>query len=239
MPSHAEVRRWREVKYKGNPEEQGTDPAFKLEPGDAARQGGAKLGGVILRRGSTRRFAIAPVRFSQLSRILKASRGKIPFDFLLENQSLIDVYLVANNVEDLPSGSYFYDPKAELLRQLKHGEMRRISAYLCLEQALFGDASVVFFLMARLGEILDAYGNRGYRAAQLEGGIRAGKAYLAAYSQDLGASGSTFYDDAVVDFFSPHAKDKAAMIAVGVGVPAYRAQPGRILPQMEAKPRAP
>ena len=45
----------------------------------------------------------------------------------------------------------------------------------------------------------------------------------------IGASGSTFYDDAVSDFFSPHAKDKDVMIAIGIGVPGYKSKPGRVL----------
>jgi hypothetical protein len=106
-----------------------------------------------------------------------------------------------------------------------------MSAYLSLGQPLFGDASVAFFLMTRLRDVLRSLGNRGYRAAQLEGGIVAGKIYLSAYSLGLGASGSTFYDDAVTEFFSPHSKEKSTMIAVGLGVPAYKARPGRVLPQ--------
>lgn len=51
----------------------------------------------------------------------------------------------------------------------------------------------------------------------------------------MGASGSTFYDDAVTEFFSPHTKGKGTMIAVGVGVPAYRARPGTVLPQLEER----
>jgi hypothetical protein len=107
-----------------------------------------------------------------------------------------------------------------------------MSGYLCLEQPLFSDASVVFYLMTDLGHVLGSLGDRGYRAAQFEGGIRAGKIYLSSYSLGIGASGSTFYDDAVTDFFSPHAQGKSTMIAVGIGVPAYRARTGRILPQM-------
>ena len=51
--------------------------------------------------------------------------------------------------------------------------------------------------------------NRGYRAVQLEAGIIGGRIYLAAYAQHLGATGLTFFDDDVINFFSPHAKGKA------------------------------
>ncbi|HEX5976093.1 MAG TPA: nitroreductase family protein, partial [Nitrososphaeraceae archaeon] len=95
---------------------------------------------------------------------------------------------------------------------------------------LFSDASVVFFLMTDLQTVLRSLGNRGYRASQFEAGIIAGKIYLAAYALGLGASGSTFFDDAVTEFFSPHAGNKSCMITVGVGIPAYKANPGKILP---------
>ncbi len=38
-----------------------------------------------------------------------------------------------------------------------------------------------------------------------------------AYAQGIGASGSTFFDDAVTEFFSPHADKKSTMIVVGIG----------------------
>ena len=83
--------------------------------------------------------------------------------------------------------------------------------------------------MTPLEQVLETYGNRGYRAAQFEASIVAGKIYLASYAQGIGASGSTFFDDAVTEFFSPHAEDKSTMIAVGVGVPPYKSKSGRIL----------
>jgi hypothetical protein len=84
--------------------------------------------------------------------------------------------------------------------------------------------------MTDLQSVLKSLGNRGYRASQFEAGVIAGKIYLAAYAQQIGASGSTFFDDAVTEFFSPHANNKSTMIVVGIGVPAYKANPGKILP---------
>ena len=94
---------------------------------------------------------------------------------------------------------------------------RQMSGYLCLGQSLFSQASAVLFLMTDLQKVLEALGNRGYRASQFEAGIIAGKIYLAAYAQGIGASGSTFFDDAVTEFFSPHAANKSTMIVVGIG----------------------
>jgi len=45
--------------------------------------------------------------------------------------------------------------------------------------------------------------------------------YLCAYALGIGASGITFYDDPVTEFFSPHAANKSNMLSVILGVPAY------------------
>ena len=41
--------------------------------------------------------------------------------------------------------------------------------------------------------------------------------YLASYAQRLGATGLTFFDDDVTNFFSPHAKGKSAIFLVALG----------------------
>ena len=50
--------------------------------------------------------------------------------------------------------------------------------------------------------------------------------YLAAYAQRLGATGLTFFDDDVINFFSPHAKGKSAIFLLAIGKPLKR-KPGR------------
>jgi SagB-type dehydrogenase family enzyme len=189
------------------------------------------LAEVILRRGSTRKFAMTSVPLSTLSTILHSSTRGIPIDFLQKTgESLIDIYLISNNIQDLPPGGYFFNRKHRSLDLIKMNVSRQMSGYLCLGQSLFSQASAVLFLMTDLQKVLEALGNRGYRASQFEAGIIAGKIYLAAYAQGIGASGSTFFDDAVTEFFSPHAANKSTMIVVGIGKAAYKSSPGRILP---------
>ncbi|MGH9863400.1 MAG: nitroreductase family protein [Candidatus Acidiferrales bacterium] len=84
------------------------------------------------------------------------------------------------------------------------------------------EASVAVFFLADLRTILERYGNRGYRAVQLEAGILGGKLYLAAYALGLAATGLTFYDDDVVEFFSPHARGKSAIFLTALGHRAPR-----------------
>ena len=102
------------------------------------------------------------------------------------------------------------------------GNFREQAGYLGLQQALAADASVNAFFLIDLAAVLERYGNRGYRMAQVEAGIRAGWLYLGAYAQRLGASGLTFFDDDVTEFFSPHAKGKSVMFFVALGRPQRR-----------------
>lgn len=173
---------------------------------------------VISRRGSTRQFARDPIRQPQLALLLdRATRG-IPADFLDPFGSrLNDLYLIINNVLGIAPGAYVYHGDERILELLKPGDFRDKAGYLGLEQQLPADAAVDVFFLADLKRILERYGNRGYRAAQLEAGIIGGKLYLAAYAQGLGATGLTFYDDDVVSFFSPHARGKSAIFLVALG----------------------
>ena len=78
------------------------------------------------------------------------------------------------------------------------------------------------FFLADVKLILEGYGNRGYRAVQLEAGGIGGRMYLSAYAQGLGATGLTFFDDDVIYFFSPHSTGKAAIFLVAIGKPTKR-----------------
>lgn len=224
-----EVRNWREGSKNQTRRRRPVGPVFELLPSRDERS--KSLSTVILQRGSSRRFSQQPITFDGLSTVLQASKSPIPFDFVPKGQSLTDFYFIANDVDGLPSGSYYYDKGTDSLGQLKSGEFRSMSGYLSLGQPLFAQASVMFFLTADLPEVIQSFGDRGYRAAQFEAGVRAGNIYLSSYALGLGASGSTFYDDAVTEFFSPHAKNQSPMIAVGVGIPGYKARSGRILAQ--------
>jgi hypothetical protein len=155
--------------------------------------------------------------------VLEQATQGIPSDFLGQSgAALNDIYLIVNAVEDLPSGAYVFHRDLKALELLKEGDYRQQAGHLGLDQALPADASADFFFMTDLNPILERFGNRGYRLAQLDASITAGKIYLAAYAQRLGASGLTFYDDEVTGFFSPHAEGKSVMFLVALGKRARR-----------------
>lgn len=179
----------------------------------------------ILKRGSTRKFDHVPITFKELSNLIYRSTRGIPADFLYPlGITLNDIYLIVNDVEGIPKGSYFYSRDNNVLELLSEGDFRRKAGHLGLGQELPLDASVDLFLLTDLDRVLEKFGNRGYRAAQLEASIIGGKLYLGAYGLGLGASGLTFYDDEVTKFFSPHAEGKSTMFLIAIGKSVKRSR---------------
>ena len=186
------------------------DDALPAEPLEA----------VIRRRGSTRRFTDKSISFTELSTILDRTSRAITADFLTPSGAfLCDLYLIVNAVDGLPAGTYAYRPTHGGLELLREGTFRKEAAALALGQELAGEASVNLYYLADLARVAERFGERGYRAAELEGGIRGGRVYLAAYALRLGATGLTFLDDDVTAFFSPHAAGKSVMFFAAVGRP--------------------
>ena len=181
----------------------------------------APLGATIAHRGSTRRFAREPMPAGRLEALLSASTSQVRADY---GGGVIDTYLIVNAAEGIAPGTYYYSPAKGELELLAEGEFREEAGHLCFEQALGADSSAVAYFMADLDAILSRFGNRGYRLAQLEAGIIGGRMYLTSHAMGLGATGMTFYDDAVTAFFSPHAAGKSLMFLVGLGLTHQRNQ---------------
>ncbi len=217
LHSSEEVEAWR----GRTPPANFTPPAgtpIQFQPLSDAEMARDTIEQVILRRGSTRKFERTPISLAQLSTMLDRATGGVPADFLdPPGSQLNQLYLIVNAVEDLDPGAYVFQRGRGLLECLKRGNFRAEAGYLGLQQELPADAAVDIFFLADLRPILQRFGNRGYRAVQLEAGIIGGNLYLAAYAQHLGATGLTFYDDDVIRFFSPHAEAKSAIFLVALG----------------------
>ena len=223
LESEDEVPQWRE-KNQVLPCSAPAGEEVRLQPLLEEEQPKDTIEQVILRRGSTRTFdKTASITLAQLSTIFdRATRG-LPADFLdSPGAQLNDLYLLAHSVQGLKPGAYFFRRELNTLELLKEGEFRAEGYHLGLEQDLPADACVDIFFLADLNRILERYGNRGYRAVQLEAGAIGGRMYVAAYAQRLGATGLTFFDDDVINFFSPHAKGKSAIFLLAIGKPLKR-----------------
>jgi SagB-type dehydrogenase family enzyme len=215
----AEAASWRRGLDRA--EDPSPERSYPLQPEEDSNLPHAPLSVVVRKRGSTRAFdRFRPLSFSDFSTVLdRATRG-VPADFLdPPRSSLLDLYLIVHAVEGLPPGAYYYRRKERSLELLREGSFRRAAGRLGLGQELAADAAVNVYSLTNLPEVLARFGNRGYRAAQLEGGITGGRMYLASYAQRFGATGLTFFDDEVTDFFSPHAAGKSVMFLIALGYP--------------------
>jgi hypothetical protein len=197
-------------------------PGRSAEPIDSLQE-------VILRRGSTRRFdPDRGLTLAELSTVLDRATAPVAADFLdLAGATLVDLYLIVHSVEGLAPGTYFYRREERELELLRRGEFRGEAGRLGLFQELPALAAANVYSLTAPGPVLERFGNRGYRAAQLEGGIRGGRMYLSAYTQRFGATGLTFLDDEVTEFFSPHAAGKAVMFLAALGRSVRRSSPSK------------
>jgi SagB-type dehydrogenase family enzyme len=176
----------------------------------------------IRRRGSSRAFTRDPISLDQLATLLDRSVRPIRTDYP-RGAALARPYLIVNAVVGLEPGVYRVlegegEPRLSL-QPIRPGRFRTQAAHLALDQALGGDAAVNIYFMASLTTVLRSYGERGYRLAQLEAAIMAGWGYLAAYALGIGATGLTFYDEAVEEFLGVAADGLKVMFLLAVGLP--------------------
>lgn len=197
-----EVRAWREAA-------RGFDPAA-----GANAPPPTSLAEVILRRGSARDFTAEPVARDDLGVALAWACAYVSGDL----PPLCSTFVVAHAVEGLTPGAYRFEPPSGF-EPAGAGVSRRETAHVCLDQPHGGHAAAVVFFTADLDRVLPALGGRGYRAAQIDAGIRAGRVSLAAYARGLGATGLTFYDDEARRYAGTA---EEPMMCVAVGVDAHR-----------------
>lgn len=171
-----------------------------------------RIEGVIHDRRSTRRFSGDAIGREQLEGILRAALAPIPSDGLAAD--VVEIFLIVNAVHGMARGAYRVD-----LTPIREGDLRDAAAELALGQELGATAAADLYFLADLGRVVARFGERGYRVAQLVGGIAGGRVELAATAMGLGATGLTFFDDEVTRFFEPAAAGRQVMHLAAVGAP--------------------
>jgi nitroreductase len=203
-----EVRAWLQASSELRAQLESSVPREQHEPPSAP------IEEVILRRGSTRRFASKSISGDELELAIRtallAPDGDVPP--LCEASPLISA------VDGIDRGAYRFDPDDGLVL-IRDGVTREEIARLCLDQPLAGEAAAVVALTVDLDAVLETLDERGYRAAQLAAGMALGRASLAAYAQGLGATGLTFYDDELRDALGT---DREPLACVALGIDARR-----------------
>ena len=170
---------------------------------------------VILRRGSTRLFRRQTAPAPLLGWGVAAACRAVPVD-AAPTGTVLEHFVNVHDVADAEPGGYRYTATGGFEGRTRSHDPRAAGAHLCLDQPLGGDSAYTVFHAADLEPLFDALGGRGYRAAQLEAGIVAGRLALNAVALAGGATGLTFYDGLVSRYFGT---DAAPMLATAVGIP--------------------
>jgi SagB-type dehydrogenase family enzyme len=204
LPDAAAVAAWR-------------DPVAAGPPLDPPEAGAASVEEVVLRRGSTRVMRHEQVPHALLAWGMGVASRTVAGDV----PDLLVHLLSVHDVEGTIGGAYRW--AGDHPAGGREGDTRDSARQLCLGQPLGGDSAYTVFHSADLDRVLDRFGSRGYRAAQLQAGIASGRLALAAFTLGYGATGLTFLDDLVSQFFGNPA---ACMPVTSVGVPDYRSRPG-------------
>ena len=209
----AAVRGWRESRaVPASPSGASGGSMVRLPPARATA--GRSLADTIQRRGSTRQFSHEPISAEQLATALWAATRTVPADV---TTGLVELFVIVNAVDGITPGAYVYRRAAHALELIRAGAFRDRAAHLTLGQPLGGDAAATIFFLASLDAVRARWGDRGYRLANMEAGLSGGRAYLAAYAQGFGASGLTFYDREVVEFFRPASAGMDALFVTALG----------------------
>jgi SagB-type dehydrogenase family enzyme len=212
-----EAAQWRSRRWQ-RPARQPIGELTELRPMPDDRLDPRPVEQIILRRRSTRNYDTdAEIPFDAFSTLLARSTRGVVSDVLTPGAPLTELYLIVNAVQGLAPGIYRHHPQWGAVELLRAGTSRDEAARIAARQRYAGDAHVNLYYLAHLPSILARYGDRGYRLAQIEGAVHAGKLHLGTHALGLGAVGSTAFDNEVAAFFSPHARGQDYMFVTVFG----------------------
>ncbi|MFB6141628.1 MAG: SagB/ThcOx family dehydrogenase [Halosimplex sp.] len=202
---------------RADPEDEWVD----LDPVDRETASARPVGKTIERRGSCREYGRNSISARKFATVLDRALRGVPADaFAGDLRGLVDCYCLVHAVEGIDQGVYEYHPGSDELERVRETD-RETAGQLALGQDVVGDAAVNVYLVADVEAVVEEFGNRGYRLAQLEAGIILGRLYLATYAHlGLGGRGFTFFDGEVAEYLSPHADGQTPMTLFAFGKPA-------------------
>lgn len=154
-------------------------------------------------RRSTREYSRAPLTLKELAELLWAAQGITSLGGYRTAPSAgalypLEVWVVAGYVEGLEKGLYRYDPRENVLRRARGGDLRKAIAEASLGQMWMSDAPAMIVFTAVPSRTTARYGERGMRYVYMEVGHAAQNVSLAAVALDLGTVVVAAFEDAAV-----------------------------------------
>lgn len=180
----------------------------------------------IFKRRSVRDYSGKSIGLRELSQLLFAAQGvtgKMYGQTLRSAPSAgalypFEIYLVVNNMQDLPRGIYHYAVLDHTLELVKSGDFRSKITNAGFKQEMLGDANVTFVLSAIFDRVRYKYGERGFRYVYIEAGHISQNIYLQATSLRLGSvCVGAFLDDEVNKLIDVDGHKEAAVYMHAVG----------------------
>jgi SagB-type dehydrogenase family enzyme len=199
---------------------------FPIRPPD--QKGGKLLWEVIAQRRSIREFSHQSITFPELSHLLWATQGITSREWGFEFRASpsagalypIETYLVANRVEEIPSGLYHYNTREAQLILLKEGYLGSGLSHAGLGQEMLNEASCVFIWTAIVVRSKWKYRERAYRYIYMDVGHIGENLYLAAASLNLACcTVGAFFDEEVDRLIGVDGKKEISVYLGAVGRP--------------------
>ncbi len=180
----------------------------------------------LKKRRSIRNYSTKPISKEQLSQLLFAAQGvtgKMYGKALRTAPSAgalypFEIYVVVNNVQDLPRGIYHYSVLDHTIELVKAGDFRDQITDAGMKQETLGKSGATFILSAIFDRVRYKYGERGMRYVYMEAGHISQNIYLQATSLGLGSvCAGAFLDEKVNQLIDVDGKKEAVIYLHPVG----------------------
>ncbi|MDQ0994685.1 SagB family peptide dehydrogenase [Streptomyces sp. V3I7] len=143
-----------------------------------------------------------PLGLDELGTVLAgtASAHRYVADVVPGDVGLTGLYVLANRVTGLPSGTYRYDGTGHRLRVVREMPLaEKLQRAYYLSNYNLEQVGAVLAISGRWRSTLDAYGSRGYRVLNSEVGAVAQTAYTAAAALGVGCGAVLGFDNIAID----------------------------------------
>ena len=185
--------------------------------------GSLSLEETLAGRRSAREYGSASLTIDQLSQLLWSAQGITERRYGLRSAPSagalypLEVYVAAENVDDLPTGVYRYVPQHHGLQVVVDRSVREQLSRDALSQSAVADAPATLAIAAVLARTTQKYGERGRRYVHMEIGHAAQNLYLQATALGLGTVVIGAFDDDSVKRTLGMRSDEEPLCLVPVG----------------------
>ncbi len=183
----------------------------------------------MAKKKSVRAFSAAVLNKFEISQMLWSANGNIPLDAISSATTKvlpsagalypIEIFLVvgSNTVEDIPAGTYQYDPSNNSLKPLASGDVRLALAQAALSQVWLARAPAILIIGAVFSRTTAKYGNRGVQYVFMEAGNSNQNIYLQGEALGLKIATVGAFNEAQVSSVLKLPSEVTPLLLIGVG----------------------